>query len=229
LHDHGRILDKPFRHDGWRDRLFAWCLGRTDRQQASLLTARKRLLFADLAGTVLEIGPGTGANLSLYPPHISWIGIEPNPYMHPLLRRRAAAMGPAFNLCRGLAEQLAVGSESVDAVISTHVLCSVRNLSGALAEILRVLRPAGRFLFLEHVSAAPGTWLQSCQKWLRPAWQVLAGGCRPDRDIEAELRVAGFARVDVRAFRVPIPVISPHIMGVAVKAEAIPSSPPSLG
>lgn len=56
---------------------------------------RKQALFADLNGNVLEIGPGTGPNLSYYPANIHWIGIEPNSFMHPYLRQEAERLGSA--------------------------------------------------------------------------------------------------------------------------------------
>ncbi len=209
---------RPPRHAGWRDRFFAWCLERAGRKSNSLLADRKRLLFANLHGTVLEIGPGTGANLPLYPKTIRWIGIEPNPYMHDYLRNRAAALGITVDLRCGIAEQVDLPSQSVDTAISTHVLCSVADLPGVLAEVHRVLRPGGRFLFLEHVAAPHGTWLRRLQRWVRPLWHVVAAGCRPDRDIPAALSAAGFERIDLDCFRIPVPVISPHIVGMAVKA-----------
>jgi ubiquinone/menaquinone biosynthesis C-methylase UbiE len=203
----------------WGGRLFAWFLERAGRRHDSLLTDRKRHIFADLPGTVLEIGPGTGANLPFYPKDIRWIGIEPNPHMHEYLRKRAAALGIPIDLRYGIAEQIDIAPESVDTVISTLVLCSVGDLPGVLAEIHRVLKPGGRFLFLEHVGAPHGTWLRRLQQWVRPAWRILGAGCQPDRDIEPALRNAGFARIDMDRFRIPSPVISPHIAGVAVKAD----------
>ena len=151
-------------HAGWGSRIFAWFLERAGRRHDSYLADHKRRLFADLAGTVLEIGPGTGANLPFYPKGIRWIGIEPNPHMHDYLRKRAAALGIEVDLRRGIAEQTDLAPESVDTVISTLVLCSVDDLPAVLAEIHRVLKPGGRFLFLEHVAAPRGTWLRRFQQ-----------------------------------------------------------------
>lgn len=208
----------PTRHAAWRDRIFAWFLNRAAARHDSLLQGRKRQLFTDLAGTVLEIGPGTGVNLPFYPKDIHWIGVEPNPYMHDYLRNRARSLGLQVDLRQGIAEQIAIAPESIDTVISTLVLCSVDDLPAVLAEIHRVLRPGGRFLFLEHVGAPRGTWLRRLQQCLRPLWQALACGCQPDRDIETALRNAGFARIELDTFRIPTPVISPHVAGIAVKA-----------
>jgi len=109
---------------------------------------------------VLEIGPGAGPNLAYFSPHIRWVGIEPNPFMHPYLRRQAERLNRTVEIRDASAERVPLQDNSVDAVVSTLVLCSVKDVSGALQEILRVLRPGGRFVFIEHVAAPPGTWLR---------------------------------------------------------------------
>lgn len=205
------------RHTGWRSRIFAYCMEWAGRKHDSMLVERKRELFKDLKGTVLEIGPGTGANLAYFPRDIHWIGIEPNPYMHDYLRRRAESLGMQIDIRQGLAEQIEIAPASVDTVISTLVLCSVTDLAGVLREIHRVLKPGGRFLFLEHVGAPKGTWLRRLQQLVKPAWRAVSAGCEPDRDIPAALYKAGFEHVDMDCFRIPAPVVSPHVAGVAVK------------
>ncbi len=213
--------DNPLRAPSLRNRLFAWFMERAGRKHDSLLVEQKQALFADLAGTVLEIGPGTGANLPYYPRGIHWIGIEPNPWMHGYLRRRAAELGIEVDLRSGLAEQIELAPGSVDTVISTLVLCTVSDLEGVLGEIHRVLAPGGRFLFIEHVGAVRGTWLRRIQGWIKPAWRVIGAGCEPDRDIPAALRAAGFERIDMDCFHLPVPVVSPHVVGVAHKRGPI--------
>jgi len=214
--EQSRYKESP--HAGWRGRVFAWFLANAGRRHDSLLGDHKRRLFADLAGTVLEIGPGTGTNLPFYPKGVQWIGVEPNPHMHDYLRKRAAALGITVDLRPGSAEQIDLAPDTIDTVVSTLVLCSVRDLPAVLAEVHRVLRPGGRFIFLEHVAAPKGTWLRRIQQWVRPVWQIFGAGCQPDRDIEAALRDAGFVRIDLNCFRVAAPVISPHVAGVAFKA-----------
>jgi ubiquinone/menaquinone biosynthesis C-methylase UbiE len=115
---------------------------------------------------------------------------------------------------------LAVDDESVDAVVCTIVLCSVRDLSATLGEIRRVLRPGGRFVFMEHVAAPRGTGLRRVQRLLRPVWQFLADGCTPDRETDAAIRAAGFSHVEIERFRLPREVsvlAGPHIAGEAVR------------
>lgn len=179
---------------------------------------QKQALFADLHGNVLEIGPGTGPNLSYYPSNIHWIGIEPNPFMHPYLRQEAERLGLDIALRRGTAEQLDVEDNSIDAVVSTLVLCSVDNLAATLQEVLRVLKPGGRFFFLEHVAAPEGTGLRRVQHWVRPLWKTIGDGCHPDRETWLALENAGFERVDYQHFRADVPaIVSPQIIGVATK------------
>jgi ubiquinone/menaquinone biosynthesis C-methylase UbiE len=120
-------------------------------------------------------------------------------------------------LVRGDTEALPFPDESIDAVLSTLVLCSVSGLDGALQEILRVLKPGGRFFFLEHVGAAPGSWLRRVQRWIKPAWRAAGDGCEPDREIHRNVEAAGFREVRLERFHVPIPLVSPHIAGVAEK------------
>ncbi len=201
----------------WRKRLLAFMLARCSGRHDRFLADRKRALLADLKGLILEIGPGTGVNLPYYPPGIRWIGIEPNPFMHPYLRSKAERLGLRIDLRDGTAERLEVEDNSINAVVSTLVLCSVRDVRGTLQEILRVLSPGGRFLFIEHVAAPSGTWLRRVQRWVRPISKALADGCCPDRETWLMLERSGFEHVEYEPFRLPLPIVSPHIAGVATK------------
>jgi SAM-dependent methyltransferase len=114
----------------------------------------------------------------------------------------------------GVAQYPAHG-ESVDAVISSLVLCSVRDPEAALREVRRVLRPGGRFVFVEHVAAPHGSGLHLAQRALSPVWRAFSDDCHPDRDTGRVIEAAGFADVDLRQLRLPVPIMGPHIAGVA--------------
>jgi hypothetical protein len=73
--------------------LFARWYNKIMEKYEAYISQRKLALFADLPTTVMEIGPGTGANLGYLSQGCKWIGIEPNPYMHPQLREKAASHG----------------------------------------------------------------------------------------------------------------------------------------
>ncbi len=105
----------------------------------------------------------------------------------------------------------------MDAVISTHVLCSVHDLDGALEEIRRVLKPGGKFVFLEHVAAPPHTGLRRVQNSVRPLWHLIGDGCYPNRETWRAIESAGFRDVQIEHYRADILVASPHIAGYAIK------------
>jgi ubiquinone/menaquinone biosynthesis C-methylase UbiE len=183
----------------------------------AFMDGRKRDLLGSLTGTVVEIGSGTGPNLRYLPPGVRVVGIEPNPHMHGYFLREARTERRGASLVRGVAESLPFPDESVDAVLATLVLCSVSDLDQVLGEVLRVLKPGGRFLFVEHVAAPDGTWLRRIQGWVRPVWSAVGDGCEPDRNTEENLRNAGFREVRLDRFSVPLLLVSPHIAGVAEK------------
>lgn len=200
-------------------RFFAWFMARATPTHEGMVEEHKRRLLGELEGTVVEIGPGTGPNLKFLPEGIRWIGIEPNVHMHDHIRREAARLGLDAEIRTGTAEAMELESDSVDAVVSTLVLCSVTDLDRVLGEIRRILKPGGRFLYIEHVAAPRGTILRRIQRLVRPLWKVLGDGCHPDRESWRAIEGAGFEGVDHRTFRVPLPVVAPHIAGVAVKAR----------
>lgn len=196
-------------------RLFAHGLALGDDTQHRIYGDRKRELFADLGGTVVEIGPGTGVNLPYLPRGIRWIGIEPNPHLHRFIRETAAEQNIEVDLRTATASATGLPDRHADAVISTLVLCSVPDLDAALAEIRRILKPGGRFYFIEHVAAPEGSWSRMLQRGIKPIWKPLADGCRPDRETQKAIEHAGFADVQYHAFRADVPVVAPHVIGTA--------------
>jgi len=153
----------------------------------------RQSLVAPLRGRILEIGPGRGVNLPHYPPEAEWVGIEPAGSKHRAIRRRARQLGRSVRLHAAGAEEIPLADASVDAVAGTFVLCSVRDVRAALAEIRRVLRPGATFVFLEHVAAPAGTRTRRLQHvWTR----VPFAQCRPDQHTGEILKGADFTRVD---------------------------------
>lgn len=106
----------------------------------------------------------------------------------------------------------------MDAVVVTHVLCSVENVNAVLDEIHRVLRPNGTLYFLEHV-AAEGGWMRMLQHFIEPVWKIFADGCKfVDTWQFIEDRIETYD-IDYRKFQAPLPIpfAKPHIVGVAKK------------
>jgi SAM-dependent methyltransferase len=199
-------------------RFHAWLLSKHNSRYERTVTEHKRRLLGDLRGDILEIGPGGGVNLPYYPPGIRWSGIEPNVYMHRYLRQRARRLDVSIDLRMGIAEEVGFEDGSFDAVVTTLVLCSVSDLARSLQEILRVLRPGGRFVFIEHVAAPAGTRTRRAQEWIRPVWRFIGDGCDAGRETWTAIEQAGFDSVDIQHFRVPFPIVGPHVRGVALKA-----------
>ena len=196
-------------------RFFAHTLAWGDDAQHRIYGDYKRSLFAGLQGTVVEIGPGTGVNLPYLPDGLRWIGLEPNPHMHGHIRDRLAGRTLDAEIRTDPAQDTGLPDDSVDAVISTLVLCSVPDVADTLAELRRILRPGGRLLFIEHVAAEEHTPLCWVQHGIRPLWRAVADGCRPDRNTGAQLRRAGFSAVEFERFTIGVPPVSPHIVGTA--------------
>ena len=198
-------------------RLHAWAMSHASPHYEKLVRQRKSELLSGLRGTVIEIGPGTGPNLKYYGTDVQWIGIEPNPHMHAYLRREAESLGSCADVRLAKAEKLPVEDATVDSVVSTLVLCSVDDAEAAIAEVLRILKPGGRFIFLEHVAAPLGTTLGAFQRALRTPWRWLVDGCHLDRETGRLIQGAGFREVKFDEFRLPLGIVAPQIAGWAMK------------
>jgi ubiquinone/menaquinone biosynthesis C-methylase UbiE len=202
---------------GFSARFHAWLMSHAGPRYDRLVRERKADLFVGLRGNILEIGPGTGPNLSYFPAGVHWLGIEPNACMNPYLSRAMAQADAAATVRQGIAERLPVEDQSQDAVVSTLVLCSVSQPELVLREVRRVLRPGGQFLFMEHVAAERGTGLRTMQQWVQPLWGRLADGCHVNRETGKLIEAAGFLEVHIERFRLPLGLIAPQIAGRAIR------------
>ena len=178
---------------------------------------RKEVL-ADVGGEILEIGFGTGLNLEHYPEHVRHLtAIDPGEGMARIARRRIERSEIDVDLRVQTAEELPFQNGQFDCVVSTWTLCSVPDARRAVAEISRVLKPGGRFLYLEHgLSEEPG--VQRWQSRLTPLHKRLAGGCRLDTDIEALVRSEAFRDVRVDRFELER---TPRIAGSMYRGVAV--------
>lgn len=180
----------------------------------------RRGLVCQAKGRVVEIGAGTGLNLEHYPEGISDLVLtEPDAHMAAKLRQRAEALLLDTSVLTVPAERLPLDDASADTVVSTLVLCTVKDPNLALAEIARVLRPGGTFLFAEHVrSVSPraARW----QDRLNTPWTWYAYGCQCNRDIVSAIQAAPFQISDIRhdCLRWISPLIRPLVVGAATTA-----------
>lgn len=214
------VAPDTFDH-GAVSRFNAWFFAAFDRYLRHISLPHKRHAFADVApGDIVELGAGVGANFEWFPPGSRVVAVEPSVAMHERLARRAAERGVDLEIAPARAESLPFDDASVDEVVSSLVLCTVSDPGAVLAEVRRVLRPGGRFRFVEHVAApawSPRAWLQRA---IRRPWAWLFEGCDLYRRTEDVIRGAGFEVVDVerRRFRASAFVpVNTTIHGVAVR------------
>jgi ubiquinone/menaquinone biosynthesis C-methylase UbiE len=162
---------------------------------------------AGLSGTVVEIGFGSGLNLPAYPPEVQLVyAVEPALTARRLAKDRIAASPVEVEHIGLRGESIPLDDDSCDGALSTFTLCTIPDVGAALAEIRRVLRPGGRFHYLEH-GRSPDPSVAAWQRRFEPVQKRVADGCRLTRDPTELVRAAGFAieRVESRYASGPKP------------------------
>jgi ubiquinone/menaquinone biosynthesis C-methylase UbiE len=192
-------------------------------EKAGLRSLRQELL-AGASGRVLEVGGGTGANLSFYGPAVESLTItEPEPPMLRRLQRRVDDQAPLTKVLRAPAENLPFEDESFDTVVSTLVLCGVDDQPRALRELRRVLRPGGRLIFIEHVRSDDPR-LARWQDRMNGVSRFVAC-CECNRPTLNSIQAEGFEVTQLKRTtlkKVP-PFVRPLIVGTATAPAATPS------
>ena len=172
----------------------------TSGSERAGLSQERDGLLARAAGATIEIGAGTGLNLSHYPPEVTRLClVEPDPDMRKRLRRRTGGRGDV-QIVDARAEALPFPNASFDTAVVTFTLCSVADPDIALAEIARVLRPGGQLLFLEHVRDTDPT---IARKQDHPVFPYSWIGCHPNGDTLAAISQAPSEITTVQHGEVP--------------------------
>lgn len=209
---------------GLNERLFAlwypWLCGISERAGQREI---RRELIAGASGRTLEIGAGSGLNLPHYTSEVTELVVtEPSPHMHRHLRELLAGEAPpvvSWELVECGAEELPFADQSFDTVVGAYVFCTIPDPPRALAELARVLKPGGRYIFLEHVHAGEGTMLGRIQDAIEVPHTYIAAGCHPNRRMEqlldaSPLRIERLIRGSMpRA----VPTVRPTVRGSAVR------------
>ncbi len=152
----------------------------------------RKSVLADVRGEVFEIGFGTGLNLPHYPNEVKRITtVDPNPGAGRIAKRRIAqsSIEVVHRVLHG--EKVPLDDETFDSVACTFTLCSIGDVLKALGEMRRILKPGGRFFFVEHGLSNDPRW-QWWQHKLNPLQRIIGDGCNLDRDPVALLRQAQF-------------------------------------
>jgi SAM-dependent methyltransferase len=202
---------------------------REQRRPDRLVREHRRQLLAGLRGRVIEVGCGDGRNFEHYPDGVGLVvAVELDPAARAEATRRAAGCATRIEVVEGSAERLPAADSSFDAAVSCWFLCSVSDQAAALAELRRVLGPAGELRFYEHVRSRSRAF-RGLQRVVDALWWPrLLGGCRTALDSERAIGEAGFEIVELtRLFHssslLTLPS-APHILGVA-RAHPVDARP----
>lgn len=148
------------------------------------VTQYRKAILAYVKGNILEIGFGTGLNLPCYPPSVKEITvIDTNEGMNSLARKRVEHSGIKVDLKLLNAETLPFEDNTFDSIVSTFTFCSIDNIDAALKEFLRILKPDGILIFLEHGLSSN----QRISKWqnrINPFYKSFSDGCNLNRNIK---------------------------------------------
>jgi len=186
-------------------RILDWSLATaTVRQQ-------RRLSLAPARGETLEIGFGTGLNLPYYPKEVTRLMVLDPERM--LTRRVASRIAlspiPISQVQLDASRRLPFEDSSFDTVVTTLTLCSIADAGAALAQMRRVLKPEGRYLFLEH-GRSDDAKTRRRQDLYNPLQKIIACGCNVNRPIDLMIEEAGFRFVKLDRF---VMADTPRILG----------------
>ncbi len=203
-----------FYHDVIFSRVLDYVLSRRH-----IMEHREQAL-ADAAGDVLEIGFGTGLNLGCYPQAVDRLTIiDPEQLLPRKVAQRLAAAPMPVEKAHLEAEELPFEPGRFDCVVSTWTLCTIPDVSQALGEVRRVLKPGGKLIFLEHGESddAKVARRQSRWNWLQ---RIIGCGCNLDRPIDRLIRESGMELERLQRFDMPkMPRLAAHhYLGTAVPA-----------
>jgi ubiquinone/menaquinone biosynthesis C-methylase UbiE len=192
---------------------------REQRRPDPVVLEHRRRLLAGLTGDVVEVGCGDGRNFRHYPPGVEWVlAIEPDPIAREEAERRATEVSTPIEVVAGEGEALPAADDVFDAGVCSWVLCTVGDPAAALAELRRVLKPAGELRFYEHVRSRNRAF-ELLQRAVDATFWPPMLGCLTARNTEAAIRAAGF---EISSLERPFHASSlvtlpsaPHILGVA--------------
>jgi ubiquinone/menaquinone biosynthesis C-methylase UbiE len=177
----------------YRERVLPYVI-HLSMQQPTVIPYRQRVI-SKADGRILEIGFGSGLNLPFYSAtatHV--IGIEPSPKLLSMAKKAIRPGVPSTELLEASAEAIPLDDRSIDTVVTTWTLCTIPDVTRALDEMRRVLKPEGRLLFVEH-GLSPDAGVRRWQDRLNPVWKAVGGGCHLNRPIRKLIEGSGF-RID---------------------------------
>jgi ubiquinone/menaquinone biosynthesis C-methylase UbiE len=167
---------------------------------AKTLRPLRERVCAGLAGEVIEIGFGSGANVDFYPAAVTRVtAVEPSDLSWKLAGARLRASAIPIERAGLDGQSLPFADHTFDAALSTWTMCTIADASAALLELRRVLKPGATLHFLEH-GLAPDPKVQRWQHRLDPIERRVFGGCTFSKPIVDLITTAGFTIADVDVF-----------------------------
>lgn len=152
-------------------------------EKSGIRKARASLL-PKTTGSVLEIGSGTGVNIKHYNlKNISELTLSDKKISKKLKKRS----GDKIKLMELNVEKLPFVNDTFDYVVHTLVFCSVSDVQKGLSEIIRVLKPGGKLVFIEHVLPEKKR-VKKLFNFVNPLWTKISSGCNLNRDFESVLK-----------------------------------------
>ncbi|RZT91754.1 methyltransferase family protein [Ancylomarina subtilis] len=212
-------MENQFKNNAIRGPINSWLLRIMSAYMHYKFGDMKKVLFQDHPDTVVEIGSGTGENLRYLRKGTHLIAIEPNEHMHGSLKKTAEKYGISLEIRSLIGEAIDLDDESCEFVVSTLVLCTVKDLDQCLKQVKRILKPSGKFVFIEHVKARENSVLAMIQNLLHRPWHYCFEGCHTNRDIQPFIESAGFSQLEIESYNLYsaiVPII-PQIRGIAFK------------
>jgi ubiquinone/menaquinone biosynthesis C-methylase UbiE len=193
-------------------RLVEWSLG------SGIVQDQRRTTLAPLRGHVLEIGFGTGLNLPCYPPQVTRLTAIDSETMLPgrVADRIASAHLPVERLKLDAGGRLPFEDQAFDGVVTTFTLCSIADVASALAEIRRVLKSTGEYVFIEH-GRSDDPRIARNQDRFNPITKLIGCGCNMNRPIDKLIRAAGLRITTLDRYVMPD---SPRILGELYRGVA---------
>lgn len=184
----------------------------------AMMREQRREALSPVEGHVLEIGFGTALNLPNYPHQVTRLTAIDSERMLPkrVSERIARARFPVETFQLDAGGRLPFEDDSFDGVASTLTLCSISDVPSALAEIRRVLKPAGSFVFLEH-GRSDDPKVARRQDRFNPIQKFVGRGCNLNRRIDELIKAAGLNLVKLDRFLLPD---TPRLLGEMYRGVA---------
>lgn len=165
-----------------------------------IFNKERKNILSKVSGNVLEVGFGSGLNLNFYPKTVdSLVAIDPSKTALSLSEKRKAIAKFPINLLCGTCESASLSPESFDYIVTTWVLCMVEDPESTLRCMRKLLKPNGKYLFLEH-GYSNNKFTRKMQNYWNPFHNRLFGGCNINRPIDTLVENAGFKILELKRF-----------------------------